>query len=359
MSDVVRAQTIIAALAAACEAAEVPGLPDDASGVVDVDRNVHVGRFVSIEYADDVFVCEGDFAMLDEHTRFVADALEISLAGRDIRFIVAAPNEDPAACPSWAAGCLVERDLAVGPLWSAEHEINHAVTADHLGSVTVWKEGLAVAYEPRRLIPGLSHPMLLLDRHGEAVPYETSGHFVRHLLGDVGPEKVLELTSSQPGEGIDASAAAFASVLGEDMESYGSRYLADAEPLESLHPIPDPLPWTGSRWLQVLQLDCGEPHTRAALDNELLPDGLEREVVLQVSEAGAYELAVSRGTASLERIVPASTSDYGAIWSTDEESPRLIEAEAGTYVLTVRTNERDASMVAVELRPKLGPTPAD
>ena len=143
------------------------------------------------------------------------------------------------------------------------------------------------------------------------------------------------------------------------MASYGDRYLAEApERLPSLLPIEDPLPWTGDRWAHVLELDCAADHTRVGY-----ADGLVRAAYVEVEREGAYQLAVSGGSAALYGVIGSNgfgpvalPSRGGNFWSSPEYVERGVFG-SGRYVVTLSSDGPDAQTIAVELRPVLGPVP--
>lgn len=338
---------------------------DDMPGSEDFPDEFFVleGQHVEIRYRPGLTVCEGDVVTLDAHVDQVSRALGVTIPDGLIYEYVSV-EEVFARCGDEFGGC-AGSGIGIGSHMgnTARHELNHLIGREVQGSVAMWVEGLAVAFELRSPLSQRFHPAAMFGRPAKQLSYNDAGHFFAYAWRDLGPQTLLSVTRHSAGDAPEAALARFEAEVGESLTAYAERYLVNAPEAEhSLLPPADvpALPWQGDTWRQVLDLDCSVVHTN------LSPEGaLTRTVFVEVSTPGRYELATSAGFVTLEGVAtddgtaPLLDGYRRGLHSIRPVYPGVADFEAGRYRVQVETESLEPQTIALELRPKLGAEPVE
>ena len=328
---------------------EEPDGPAQREFVVIRRRHVEVKRFSHLA------VCEGDVVALDAHVPAVMNLTGIE---PELPLVYQWVDKDEVLdrCSSGAAGC-VRGGVGYGmSLATGFHELNHLIVGPFDGRTGFWVEGFAVAFEPREVWTNKLHPAAMLEA-GTPVDYPTAGVFVRQIWRQEGPSVAFDIAGASTNR--ETALTAFADIMGESLETYGDRFIAEAPDVSaSFFPQREPTPWTDDRWVHILELDCNTAETLVGHYGE----GMRALAWLEVAAEGRYELAVSEGRASVvprlgpDGNLPLLRTEQGLLQSSTD----FVEAgefSPGRYEVEVEIEGFEPRSVAVELRPYLGPTP--
>ena len=321
------------------------------------------GRHVEVRYRPGLTVCAGDVPTLDAHVEQVARALGVEIPDGLVYEYVSG-DEVEARCGPELGGC-AGSGIGIGYQMgkTARHELNHLVARERHGSIPLWVEGLAVAFEGRNMSSQQFHPAAMFGLAGRQLSYSDAGHFFAYVWRDLGATPLLSVTSRSTRDDRDAALAAFEAEVGASLADYGDDYLAQAPQSEySLLPPEDiaPLPWDGDSWRHALELDCDVSHTNVSAEQ-----GLLRIVFVEVATPGRYELATSAGLVTLEGVpdadgqAPLLDGYRPGLYSVQPSYPEVADFAVGRYRVLLETRSLAAETIAVELRPKLGAEPID
>ena len=265
---------------------------------------------LEIGTAFDAPLCRGDLEHFERIVTHTEDLLDTNVDS-PIELYIWDPLADgrPRWCENEAAlGCY--RDGVVyTSVVAIDHELIHPVVASLAGPERFWDEGAAEALQTERTRLGATTPTSELESDGDAVNYNTAGHFSRWLIETRGIELFRALLI-MPGGGRAVFEATYGLELGEAEaqylaqapHSYGAMIACEHPPLTMLEE---------ATWSETITLDCAQADTYGG------PQGLRTTRVFTVAARGDYALTISGEGGAISR---CAHEDY-------ELQPSLDQAE--------------------------------
>jgi hypothetical protein len=221
---------------------------------------------IAPEFAGEL--CGGNIAFMETRLAAIEALLGIEAPGR-IRYNWV--EDVDGFCHEEAEAC-AEGATIFGPWKYFEHELVHAAVTGSLGRPKSFLgEGVAVALSGGSIAPTSVMPSEFLGRtprDSSAVDnrdfYGTAGHFVRFLLDEFGPEKLVQLYRASD---YDDSVAQF---RGQFEQAYGLSFdEVEALYLDAAYDVypppfgcPEPtMAWDGVAFVAEVAVDCSEAAT--------------------------------------------------------------------------------------------------
>lgn len=173
-------------------------------------------------------------------------------------------------CREGAGGC-ADGTTIFGPWKHFEHELVHAAVASLGRAKPFLEEGVAVALSGRSLSPPIMMPSEFLGGKplesmgpGDQELYGTAGHFVRFLLDEFGPEKLVQLyRASDYDDSVAQFRGQFEQVYALSFDEVEALYLDaayDVYPPVFGCPAPT-MAWDGAAYVEEVAVDCAEAAT--------------------------------------------------------------------------------------------------
>ena len=253
---------------------------------------------LDIHVAESRFLCAGSADDYEQHYRFMDDLLDMPLTRRVPVYI---PSTLKGYCGRGAASCVTFDGVVFSFQTHMYHELIHAFACEwRYGSALALTEGLAVAFDkevlvtrgdPREFLP-LGHPEI----RGY---YPESGHFVRWLIEEYGPEAFRIAYSQSPRLAGPIVVDILSDTYAQDIDRLAENYFDSAAyaylPLRRCDGVPVLEPSSPQHWEFSTTLDCESsdtygPWTRADNQKDIIfgADSMYQSVLINIDAEGSY-----------------------------------------------------------------------
>jgi len=230
-----------------------------------------------------------------------------------------------------------------------DHEIVHVLLRDLGRSQTFLYEGMAEAF-------GRAGGKLAVERTAarseilrslsanadpKSISYPLAGLFVRFLLDRHGMTAVKRVyVRARPDTDTSQLRAIFESELGVSLEKTLGLLedtAPDCYPRQNLCTA-GPVAWSDGAWNHELGLSCASPGVL-----EIVPEALRNEALVEIPEAGAYRLTVSRPSVPVKELVVARCGCRPDLHTVESGSEATLELDEGRYRVLVGRRADDSS----------------
>jgi hypothetical protein len=318
------------------------------------------GRFLSYAADDDSVVCDGTVPLTEAWMEAVALYLGMDpdqLLPTTYYLVDSSLVEE--MCPSGAGGCIDRTDGHIDVFSSRpmdEHELLHAIQSSTWPArQPLLQEGLASAFvqdtppnyysfTPDEIDLAIEAESSLEDRS----VYSVGHYLVYWMLTRYGPEAFEQFwyATSRPTAAADFRAA-FQDSFGESLDEM----LADVQELP-ICAIPicagEPLAWEQGAWTTESPRSCADGAV-VGFSGESYSDLVRNELV-EITEAGSYDISVSESTAVGQGTVVMSCQNGCDQWIIFEGESYLIDLAPGLYRVTT-VSDLEEPGIRVEFRP--------
>ena len=230
-----------------------------------------------------------------------------------------------------------------------DHEIVHVLLRDLGRSQTFLYEGMAEAFGraggaftvDRTVAKSEILRSLSANVDPKSISYPLAGLFVRFLVERHGMAAVNRVYirarhDTDPSQLEEIFQTELESSLDETLDLLVET-APDCYPRQNLCTA-RPVGWSDGVWHCKFGLSCGSPGVL-----EIVPGALRNEALVEIPEAGAYRLTVSRPSVPVKELVMARCGCRPALHTVEGGSEATLELERGRYRVLVGRRAEDSS----------------